>query len=108
MSRPDAGWSRPGCTRRRAAAACWPVPATFCQALLTAEGDLDFRGTLGVDKAVPVGSRDIRLRFDLDTDIDDEQLATLLKLTERYCVFCPTLKHPPPISMQRANRTATP
>ena len=53
-----------------------------------AEGDLDFRGTLGVDKEAPVGFSDIRLRFELDTDADDEQLATLLKLTERYCVVC--------------------
>ena len=56
-----------------------------------AEGDLDFRGTLGVDKEAPVGFRDIRLSFELDTDADDEQLATLLKLTERYCVVCQTL-----------------
>ncbi len=52
-----------------------------------AEGDLDFRGTLGVSKEVPVGFREIRLRFDLDTDATEEQRATLLKLTERYCVI---------------------
>src|SRR6185503_13365855 len=51
-----------------------------------AEGDLDFRGTLGVAKEAPVGFREIRLRFDLETDASDEQIATLLKLTERYCV----------------------
>src|SRR6476469_1842092 len=56
-----------------------------------AEGDLDFRGTLGVDREAPVGFRDIRLSFELDTDADDEQLATLLKLTERYCVVLQTL-----------------
>src|SRR3954454_4517809 len=56
-----------------------------------AEGDLDFRGTLGVDKAAPVGFAAIRLSFALDTDADDEQLATLLKLTERYCVVYQTL-----------------
>src|SRR4051794_40630453 len=56
-----------------------------------AEGDLDFRGTLGVDKEAPVGFRDIRLTFELDTDADDDQLATLLKLTERYCVVFQTL-----------------
>src|ERR1041384_1552996 len=50
-----------------------------------AEGDLDFRGTLAVDREAPVGFRAIRLRFELDTDADDEQLASLLKLTERYC-----------------------
>ena len=60
-----------------------------------AEGDLDFRGTLGVDKTAPVGFRDIRLSFELDTDADDEQLATLLKLTERYCVVYQTLARGP-------------
>jgi len=60
-----------------------------------AEGDLDFRGTLGVDKEAPVGFRDIRLCFDLDTDASDEQLATLHKLTERYCVVYQTIKNPP-------------
>ena len=59
-----------------------------------AEGDLDFRGTLGVAKDAPVGFRAIRLRFDLDTDADAEQLATLLKLTERYCVVLQTLRTP--------------
>ncbi|MEM6901629.1 MAG: OsmC family protein [Pseudomonadota bacterium] len=57
-----------------------------------AEGDLDFRGTLGVDREAPVGFRDIRLTFELDTDADDEQVATLLKLTERYCVVLQTLQ----------------
>src|SRR5690349_5646785 len=57
-----------------------------------AEGDLDFRGTLGVSKEAPVGFRTIRLRFDLDTDATEEQLATLLKLTERYCVIYQTLR----------------
>jgi len=56
-----------------------------------AEGDLDFRGTLGVDRSAPVGFRSIRLHFDLDTPADDEQLATLLRLTERYCVVYQTL-----------------
>jgi uncharacterized OsmC-like protein len=56
-----------------------------------AEGDLDFRGTLGVDRAAPVGFSDIRLSFDLDTDADEDQLATLQKLTERYCVVYQTL-----------------
>src|SRR6266550_432300 len=51
-----------------------------------AEGDLDFRGTLGLDKEVPVGFRDIRLFFDIDGDLSEEQRASLLKLTERYCV----------------------
>jgi len=60
-------------------------------AKVRAEGDLDFRGTLGVEKAAPVGFRDIRLSFDIDSDLTEEQLATLLKLTERYCVVYQTL-----------------
>ena len=60
-----------------------------------AEGDLDFRGTLGVDKEAPVGFEEIRLSFELETDADDEQLATLLKLTERYCVVYQTLARGP-------------
>ena len=58
---------------------------------VTAEGDLDFRGTLAVDRDAPVGFRSIRLGFELDTAADDEQLATLLKLTERYCVVLQTI-----------------
>jgi uncharacterized OsmC-like protein len=68
-------------------------------ARVSAEGDLDFRGTLGVTKDAPVGFRDIRLRFDLDTDATEEQRATLLKLTERYCVVLQTLKQSPPITV---------
>jgi uncharacterized OsmC-like protein len=64
-----------------------------------AEGDLDFRGTLGVDKETPVGFRDIRLDFNLDTDADEESLATLLKLTERYCVVYQTIRAAPPITV---------
>ncbi len=73
-------------------------------AKLTAEGDLDFRGTLGVSKEAPVGFWNIRLRFDLDTDASDEQLATLFKLTERYCVIYQTLAHPPALSVTRMNK----
>jgi len=62
------------------------------------EGDGDFRGTLGLAKDVPVGITDIRMRFDIDTDAGDEQLATLLKLTERYCVIFQTLRTPPRLS----------
>jgi len=69
------------------------------RARVSAEGDLDFRGTLGVAKDAPVGFRAIRLRFDLDTDATDEQRATLLKLTERYCVVLQTLKQPPPVTV---------
>jgi uncharacterized OsmC-like protein len=64
-----------------------------------AEGDLDFRGTLGVDKEAPVGFKDIRLSFDLDTDASAEQLASLIKLTERYCVIYKTLRQPPPVTV---------
>jgi uncharacterized OsmC-like protein len=63
-----------------------------------AEGDLDFRGTLGVDRTAPVGFRDIRLAFDLQTDEPQERIDTLLKLTERYCVVLQTLRQPPPIA----------
>src|SRR3954469_24371999 len=62
---------------------------------VSAEGELDFRGTLGVDRDAPVGFRDVRLAFELDTDATDEQLATLLKLTERYCVVLQTLRTSP-------------
>lgn len=64
-----------------------------------AEGDLDFRGTLGVSKEAAVGFQNIRLRFDLDTDATEEQIASLLKLTERYCVVYQTLAHPPKIDI---------
>jgi uncharacterized OsmC-like protein len=67
-------------------------------ATVHAEGDLDFRGTLGVDRSAPVGFRDIRLRFDLDTPATDEQLDSLLRLTERYCVVYQTLAAPGTIS----------
>ena len=68
-------------------------------ATIRAEGDLDFRGTLGVSKDVPVGFREIRLNFDLQTDASEEQLATLIRLTERYCVVYQTLHHPAKISV---------
>ena len=63
-------------------------------ATIRAEGDLDFRGTIGVSKETPVGVRSIRVYFDLDTDATEEQVATLLRLTERYCVVYQTLKNP--------------
>src|SRR3954466_2431270 len=64
-----------------------------------AEGDLDFRGTLGVDREAPVGFANVRLSFELDTHAGDEQLATLLKLTERYCVVYQTLAHGPQLDV---------
>jgi len=68
-------------------------------ATITAEGDLDFRGTLGVAKDAPVGFRQIRLRFELDTDASDEQRQTLIRLTERYCVVLQTLRAAPPVAV---------
>jgi uncharacterized OsmC-like protein len=68
-------------------------------ARIRAEGDLDFRGTLGVAKDAPVGFRDIRLSFEIDGDLTDEQRATLMRLTERYCVIYQTLRTPPPVAL---------
>ena len=68
-------------------------------ARVTAEGDLDFRGTLGVAKDAPVGFSDIRLSFEIDGDLSEEQRATLMKLTERYCVVYQTLRAPPHIAV---------
>jgi uncharacterized OsmC-like protein len=70
---------------------------------VSAEGDLDFRGTLGVAKDAPVGFRAIRLRFDIDSDASAEQLTTLLKLTERYCVVLQTLRSPPQVAATLRN-----
>jgi uncharacterized OsmC-like protein len=69
------------------------------QGTVKAEGDLDFRGTLGVDKEAPVGFRAIRLSFELDTDASQEKIDQLLKLTERYCVIFQTLNHKPELSV---------
>ncbi len=66
---------------------------------VSAEGDLDFRGTLAVSKDAPVGFSAIRLAFDLDTDASPEQLQTLIRLTERYCVVYQTLAHPAQLSV---------
>ena len=70
-------------------------------ATLTAEGDLDFRGTLGVAKDAPVGFREIRLKFDLQSDAAPEQLKKLLELTERYCVVMQTIRNAPPVVVSR-------
>jgi len=75
---------------------------TLRDASIHAEGDLDFRGTLGVDKSAPVGFQAIRLRFNLDTNAPKEQVAKLLELTERYCVVYQTLRTPPPIAVSSA------
>jgi uncharacterized OsmC-like protein len=71
---------------------------------VSAEGDLDFRGTLGVAKDAPVGFAQIRLRFDLDTDAPQDKLDQLLKLTERYCVVYQTIRNGPPVDI-RLQRT---
>jgi uncharacterized OsmC-like protein len=71
-------------------------------ATVSAEGDLDFRGTLGLAKEAPVGFAQIRLRFDVDTDVPQEKLDQLLKLTERYCVVYQTIKSGPPIEVRLA------
>lgn len=81
----------------RAVATALEIPLR--DATIHAEGDLDFRGTLAVSKEVPVGFQNIRLRFELDTDATDEQIATLLKLTERYCVVYQTLTRSPKIDI---------
>jgi len=76
----------------RAVATSLGIPVS--EGRVRAEGDLDFRGTLGVDRDAPVGFKAIRLSFELETDADEEQLATLKKLTERYCVVYQTLAQP--------------
>lgn len=82
----------------RAVAVALALPVRGGQ--IRAEGDLDFRGTLGVSKDAPVGFRAIRLRFELDTDATPDQIATLEKLTERYCVVLQTLRVPPSVTVQ--------
>ena len=77
-------------------------------ARVRAEGDLDFRGTLGVSKEAPVGFQSIRLQFDLDTDATQEQVATLLKLTERYCVVLQTLSRPAQVAVAHSVTAAEP
>ena len=72
-------------------------------ATVRAEGDLDFRGTLGVAREAPVGFQAIRLHFDLDTDATTDQLASLMKLTERYCVVYQTLRQPAAITVTQSS-----
>lgn len=103
----DGTWACSGDMLLEALAACAGVTMTAVATALgvsvrgtvRAEGDLDFRGTLGLGKDVPVGFADIRLNFDLDTDATPEQLETLLKLTERYCVIYQTLTGAPRIEV---------
>jgi uncharacterized OsmC-like protein len=88
-----------GCAGVTLSAVATALGIPLRDATIRAEGDLDFRGTLGVSKDVPVGFKKIRLHFDLDTDASEEQLATLIRLTERYCVVYQTLSHAPEISV---------
>jgi uncharacterized OsmC-like protein len=81
-----------------AVATALEIPLRSCK--VHAEGDLDFRGTLGVAKDAPVGFKKIRLRFELDSDASADQLATLQKLTERYCVVYQTLRSAPDLDVQ--------
>jgi uncharacterized OsmC-like protein len=89
-----------GVTLRAVATA---IGVNLKDAKVIAEGDLDFRGTLGVDKETPVGFAEIRLRFEVDTDAPQDKLDLLLRLTERYCVVYQTIKNGPKVSvsMQR-------
>lgn len=88
-----------GCAGVTLSAVATALGISLRDASICAEGDLDFRGTLGIAKDVPVGFKQIRLHFDLDTDATEEQLATLIRLTERYCVVYQTLSHPAEISV---------
>ena len=83
----------------RAVATALEIPVTGGRVI--AEGDLDFRGTLGVEKTAPVGFREIRLRFELDSPATPEQLDNLMKLTERYCVVYQTIRSAPPVAISR-------
>jgi uncharacterized OsmC-like protein len=84
----------------KAVATALDIPLT--SGTVSAQGELDFRGTLGVAKDAPVGFRRIRLRFDIDTDAPQDRLDQLLKLTERYCVVYQTIKSGPPVDVQMA------
>ncbi len=126
---PRGGLWSPACTRRPVAMG-WPSARAICfwsrssrcagvtlravataleltvhGGTVTAHGTLDFRGTLAVDKQVPVGLKEIRLQFDLESDATDEQLETLLKLTEGFCVVYQTLKKPPALSVSHRRVT---
>jgi len=88
-----------GCAGVTLGAVATALGITLRDATIRAEGDLDFRGTLGVSKDVPVGFKQIRLRFDLDTDASEEQRNNLIRLTERYCVVYQTLYQPANIAV---------
>jgi uncharacterized OsmC-like protein len=86
----------------RAVATALEIPIT--SGTVSAEGDLDFRGTLGVAKDVPVGFAEIRLRFELETDAPQDRLDQLLKLTERYCVVYQTIRSGPTVGIELARK----
>src|ERR1700747_2061823 len=88
-----------GCAGVTLSAGATALRVSLREARIRAEVDLDFRGTLGVSKDAPVGFKQIRLHFDLDTDATEVQIATLLRLTERYCVVYQTLAHPAKIDL---------
>ncbi|MBI3776040.1 MAG: OsmC family protein [Gammaproteobacteria bacterium] len=90
-----------GCAGVTLSAVATALGIEIREGVVRAEGDLDFRGTLGVVKDVPVGFQRIRLTFDLATDATAEQLATLVRLTERYCVVYQTLRQPPEIHVSQ-------
>lgn len=103
----DGHWACSGDMLLQSLAACAGVTLTAVAKALgialrggrvVAEGDLDWRGTLGVSKEAPVGFSDVRLRFEIDADATDEQRANLLRLAERYCVIYQSLKNPPRLS----------
>ena len=88
-----------GCAGVTLSAVATALGIPLRDAIIRAEGDLDFRGTLGVAKDVPIGFKQIRLNFELDTDATEEQLTILIRLTERYCVVYQTLNHSPNIAV---------
>ena len=90
----------------RSVATSLEIPVTG--GTVTAEGDLDFRGTLAVDREASVGFEAIRLHFDLETSAEEEELATLLRLTERYCVVLQTLRSPPQLAVSSARSDSRP
>ena len=88
-----------GCAGITLSAVATALGIPLRNARIRAEGDLDFRGTLGVAKDAPIGFTEIRLNFELDTDAPEEQLKNLIRLTERYCVVYQTLNHSPNIAV---------
>lgn len=110
MAGGDGSWNCSGDMLLEALVACAGVTlcavatalgVTLRGGTVIAEGDADARGTLGIDRQVPVGFLDIRLRFELDTDAAPDQIDTLIALTERYCVIYQTLRNPPNVAIEK-------